>query len=147
MEGTVVDMFVQGLDAFITSIIVSFMVVMLSQQQTMASMVSENQNTAAQMQEYREYNAFEHKHVYAADVISLIMKKKGYPEIEVRVGNKTYTYSLSRKSTEYNTDTLYQIIDPRYLYDADVAYEDATYRTGVNKVTFKACTNGASCGY
>lgn len=146
MEGTLVDMFAQGLDAFITSIIVMFLVIMLSQQQSMATIVSENHNTALQMQEYREYNAYDHKHVYAADVISLIMKKKGYPEIKVDVNGTVYTFTLSSSSIPYNVDDLYRKIDPKYLYNADIVYDDPVYRVGVKTVTFKSCSN-SSCGY
>lgn len=147
MDSTIVDMFAQGVDAFITSIIVSFMVIMLSQQQTMANVVSENHATALEMQEYREYNAYDHKHVYAADIISLILRKQSYPEIEVRTANgTTLKFNLTSHSVDYDVDKLYLAIDPRYLYDSDVSYDDSQYRTGVNKITFRACSN-SSCTY
>lgn len=146
MGDTLIDMFAQGIDAFITSLIVSFMVIMLSHQQTMASIVAENHNTALEMQEYREYNAYSGKHVYAADIISLILKKKGYPEIEVQIGSESKVWSLSRTDIAYNIDALYVWIDPQYIYDADIYYEDMQYRTGVKKIRFKACTN-SNCRY
>lgn len=141
MDSTIVDMFAQGIDAFITSLIVSFMVIMLSQQQTMASVVSENHTTALEMQEYREYNAYDNRQVYAADIISLILKKKGYPTINVTdVNGHTLTWSLAGypQNAPYNVDALYRVIDPRYIYNASLEYDDNDYRVGVKEVNFRA---------
>lgn len=146
MDSTLVDVFAQGIDAFITAMIVSFMVLMIAQQQSMAAVVQENHVNALQMQEYREYNAYQNKHVYAADIISLILKKKGYPTIEVRNGSSTLTWSLTTTSIPYNVDRLYQAIDPRYIYDATAEYEDASTRSGIKKIIFKVCTD-PNCPY
>lgn len=147
MGDTLVDVFAQGIDAFITAMIVSFMVLMIAQQQSMAAVVQENHINALQMQEYREYNAYQTKHVYAADIISLILKKKGYPTIEVRTAaGSTLTWSLSVTSVPYNVDRLYQSIDPRYIYDSTVEYEDTINRQGVKKLIFKVCTD-PNCPY
>ena len=59
MENSITVLFMQGIDAFISALIVSFMVIILSQQMTMATMVTENRNNANRMAEYREYNAYE----------------------------------------------------------------------------------------
>ena len=78
MENSITVLFMQGIDAFISALIVSFMVIILSQQMTMATMVTENRNNANIMAEYREYNAYDGKEVYASDIVSLIMQSKGW---------------------------------------------------------------------
>ncbi len=147
MDNIIADFFIQGVDAFITALIVSFLVVLMSQQQTMASIVSDNHNNALMMQEYREYNAYDHKHVYASDIVSLVMKTKGYPEVKVTVpSGVSYDFKIGFNSLEYKAATLSEKIDPNKLYDADVTYEDPTYHLGVKGITFKPCTSNGNCG-
>lgn len=146
MDNIIADFFIQGVDAFITALIVSFLVVLMSQQQTMAGIVSENHNNAAMMQEYREYNAYDHKHVYASDIVSLIMKTKGWPEVKVTTTSGNYTFNISGHSLEYKAAVLSEKIDPNKLYDAEVSYEDQTYHLGVKSIKFTPCTSNGNCG-
>lgn len=146
MDNIITDFFIQGLDSFITALIITFLVVLMSQQQTMAGIVSENYNNALMMQEYREYNAYNHKHVYSSDIVSLIMKTKGFPEVKVTTTGGTYTFNTSSHSLDYKASVLSEKIDPNRLYDADVSYEDNTYQLGVKSVVFRPCSRNGSCG-
>lgn len=136
MENSITVLFMQGIDAFISALIVSFMVIILSQQMTMATMVTENRNNANIMAEYREYNAYDGKEVYASDIVSLIMQSKGWPEISVNVGGTTYNFTLDRNDIPYKAADLSEKINPNLLYEAQIVYTDPTYNLGVEKIIF-----------
>lgn len=146
MDNIIADFFIQGVDAFITALIVSFLVILMGQQQIMAGIVSENHHNAVAMQEYREYNAYDHKHIYASDAVSLIMRTKGWPEVTVNTTSGNYTFNTSGNSLEYKAAVLSEKIDPNILYDADVIYEDPTYHLGVKSITIRPCTTSGTCG-
>lgn len=136
MENTITALFMQGIDSFISALIVSFLVIMLSQQQSMAVIVTENRNNANMMAEYREYNAYDNKEVYAADIVSIIMKTKGWPNITVNVAGTAYNFTLHNNSIPYKASDLSEKINPNYLYQAQITYTDPTYHLGVEKITF-----------
>lgn len=136
MENSITVLFMQGIDAFISALIVSFMALILSQQMSMATIVTENRNNANIMAEYREYNAYDGKDVYAADIVSLIMQSKGWPEISVKVGGTTYNFTLSHNDIPYKAADLSEKIDPNLLYEAQIQYTDPTYNLGVEKIIF-----------
>lgn len=146
MEGTIADFLIQAIDLIITALVISFLVILLALCYRMTSVVQENENSANLMSEYREYNAYDSKHVYASDIASLIMKTKGYPGISVETTTGTYTFDLDVQSLEYKADILSEYIDPNYIYDADITYTDSTYRIGVEKITFRRCPSSGACG-
>jgi len=146
MEGTIADLFIQAVDTLITALVISFLVILLALSFRMMTIVQENENSANLMSEYREYNAYDNKHVYASDIVSLIMKSKGYPGISVTTTTGTYTFNLSGQSLKYKADILSEYIDPNYIYDANITYTDPTYRIGVEAITFRQCPSSGACG-
>lgn len=138
MEGSITALFMQGIDAMISALIVSFMVIMMSQQMTMASIVTENRANAVKMAEYREFNAYDNTEVYAADIVSLLMKSKGWPEVSVKVGGTTYNFTLSNSDIAYKAAELSEKIDPNLMYTSTIQYTEPKYHLGVEKIIFKS---------
>lgn len=64
--------------------------------------ISKQEANKVLMREYREYNGYNDKAVYAQDVVSLVMKKRGEPAIQIVSGGVQTSYWCSDTNI-YNT--------------------------------------------
>ena len=82
-----------GIGVIVAAALLIFSVFVFSKQKDFAKNISEQERVRDTMQEYRKYNSYSDKVVYAQDVKSLIMEERG--ALAIRVLNRTSLVAVS----------------------------------------------------
>lgn len=73
-----------------------------------------------EIQDYRETSPYDGETVYAQDIVSLIFRNRGEPEVVVHTGGRTLRWSLTTASTEYTSEAITTAININKMYDGIV---------------------------
>lgn len=96
------------------------------------------------MQEYREYNGYNNHTVYAQDVVSLVLQKRGSVAVRVLVGTNLKAYWCDNEDIEA---ALSDLPEGAWLFEGakkqnDYTATKVTDQLDVNKVYFGSLTYG-----
>jgi hypothetical protein len=122
--------------------------------------ISKQEATKTLMKEYREYSGYNNKVVYAQDVVSLVLEKRGTLAIRVVNGSTLLSYwadddaviavkgattpwslNTSKKHSDYTATDVQALLDVNKVYYGEVSYG---YSGEVVGVTFHRGTLNAS---
>ena len=73
-----------------------------------------------EIRDYRETAPYDGETVYAQDIVSLIFKNRGEPEVVVKTGKGTLRWNLYYASTEYTSEAITTAININKMYDGVV---------------------------
>lgn len=125
-------------DVLIAGIMIMLLSKQMIQAQSVAQREQEHQAQITAMKEYREWNSWDEKLVYAPDVISAILEYRGDPVVEINVkgANASNDWKRSKSYKKYTTAN---------TKDTDIAniyteFEDSTKRY---KASLERNANGA----
>lgn len=120
MEGAVADSITNGIDLLIVGVFIVGFVAVLGLSINASEVITNQNDLAAELAEYREYNQFDGTIVYPQDVVSAIYRYRGDPYITVSSSKGNYTWSVKSKPCEWNTAKITELIDQEKMYDATV---------------------------
>lgn len=117
MEDTTSNLITTGVDLLVVSILLSVIVGMLSVISTYSASLSAEEAEVEALREYREFNQYDSKVVYAQDVISAILRYRGEPVVSVMDG-ATKTWNLASAPCEYTTAAIAEQFSQTKQYNA-----------------------------
>lgn len=115
--------------AFVVSLLVYYFYV----GRTINNEMSKQEANRELMREYREYSGYNDKVVYAQDVVSLIMQKRGSTAVRITVGGNTISYWADddAEMAVGNIDTPWNL--PVGAHQTDYTATAVTERLNINK--------------
>lgn len=127
-----------GIGVIVASALLIFSVFVFAKQKDFAKNISEQERVRNTMQEYRKYNSYSDKVVYAQDVKSLIMEERG--ALAIRVLNRTslvvwycsdqniidalpnWYFDSAKKADVYTVTAVASTIDDTKRYKGELSY-------------------------
>lgn len=141
MDSVIVDWITLGVDTMISALMIIGIASLLMTANVITASVMEQEALTAELEEYHEHNAYDHTHVYQQDIISAIMKNRGYPAVYVQSSKGSYTWNMSGAPCDYKSADISERIDISVIYDADLEKDSSGAVIGY---TFRPHTSG--CG-
>jgi len=120
MDGPIADAFTGGVDLFVCGGVIVGIVLLLASINMGNAEIAEQQAMQQTIAEYREYNQYDGKVVYAQDVVSAILMNRGDPEVRVRIGSNVYAWTETSSPCEWSTVAITNLIDQTRMYDAGI---------------------------
>lgn len=142
MNDTIANLIAEGVDLMIAAVMLVSITAVMSVFMVFNTSVVENQALSAEIQEYRVHNAYENKHVYAQDIVSIIFKSRGYPAVSVQSSKGNHTWSRVSVPCDYKTGEITKLIDQTVIYDSQVV---RSVNGEVLRYELKPHTNGCGC--
>lgn len=120
MNDTIAEWLSTAVEVCICAGIMSGLILIMSSAHTLSTTLTEQEAVAAEMRYYREYNGYDHTHVYQGDAITAIFKGRGMPEIYVKSSKGNYEWTEDSAPCPYTAREIAALIAPDVVYDADL---------------------------
>lgn len=121
-DNVIADWLVMGVNVSVNAVILAGWLAIMGLFAILNNTVSEQEAQNIRLEEYREYNQYDHTHVYAQDVMTAIYQYRGAPAVKVSSSCGTFEWSLTSIPCEYKTVQISPLIDQTMVYDADIEY-------------------------
>jgi DMSO/TMAO reductase YedYZ molybdopterin-dependent catalytic subunit len=147
MNDTIASWLAIGVEVLITSVLIMALVAVMMASQTVTAAVLEQDAMAAEMQEYREYNQFDNRHVHMQDIVAVVLKWKGIPYTSVTGlggGTRKWSPGSSDDVAGYSTVRVSGRLDPTKRYHSVLKKSPNGEVLGFE---FAVCNGGASCAW
>lgn len=108
-----------ALDVFAVCIILAFVIVLAKIGTSVNATIAIENAAVEQVQEYREYNGYDNKEIYGADVVSCILTMRGKVPVTV-------------EGVVYGVESSYTVEEINSLYPAENKYKSTLIRDEVD---------------
>lgn len=126
MDDVISSSFLTAFEVLMCCVVLFMLSSVFSLTTSVSSAMSDADLARSEIIEYREYNQFDGNVVYPQDIVSAVLKSRGYIAITVISSKGTYTWAGSSTSTgaatDYNVVDVSSKIDFTKMYDSQVVF-------------------------
>lgn len=113
----------------VMSVVIFFSLQVMSLGKEVMNTLNEQQETVDLIKEFREFNQYKDKTVYAQDVVSLVLMTRGAPYVHVKIGLTDYYWNSNSaltlpvsQATPYTSTDILTVVDVNKVYDSTIVY-------------------------